>query len=753
MRGWSRALGIGIGTGLVGVFLGLMPFGIELEKNVGLNWLFKVRGPVAPPGEIVVVAINEETGPRLGFSPRVDEWPRSPTHGRLIDTLVDHDVGVIAFDIYFARPRSPDDDRALARSVARSKRVLLYELLEPRTVPVTGKQGLQTIWLWREVPVPPFDALADAARGLASFPLPKLQVPVYQTWNFKSSRADMMASMPAVALQLRAMRVYETWIDILRREGAAVGGVLPARATEIRTARQLRDAMRYTRLAFTEDPGLAARVLGVIDRLAPAGTGDPERRLLRALVHLYGGPENWFLNFYGIPGTVTTIPYHSVVEGRPRDFLGRPVDLAGKTVFIGYSDIFNAGQLDRFVTPFTTSDGVDLSGVEILATAYGNLLTANPVRQSAVAVTAAVLLLFGLALGIVSYFFPAFVAVPTAVVLMLAYGFAVQTAFALTNLWLPVVVPLFQLPLALVVGLTGQWMRERQRKRQISRAMSYYVPEDIVRDLSEKGLGPDTLNRVLYGTCLATDMSGFTTISETMAPKELAFFMNAYFEALSQPLKRQGVSMTEFRADSIMCAWTAEQPDAAVREKAVLAALEVVEAVGGFAMEHRNMRLMARVGLDDGMLYLGHTGGGGHFVYSILGDCANTASRLEGLNKYLGTHVLAARSVADGLDRFLLRPLGRFGLVGKAEATPVVEVLGRLDAADEGLLRLCERFAGALEAFQAGKLGQASGRFKAILRAYPEDGPSRFYLTLCRDYHRGNRERPEDPSVILMEAK
>ena len=46
---------------------------------------------------------------------------------------------------------------------------------------------------------------------------------------------------------------------------------------------------------------------------------------------------------------------------------------------------------------------------------------------------------------------------------------------------------------------------------------------------------------------------------------------------------------------------------------------------------------------------------GGHFVYSIVGDCANTASRVEGLNKHIGTQLLATESVVAGLDNILVR--------------------------------------------------------------------------------------------------
>jgi class 3 adenylate cyclase len=176
------------------------------------------------------------------------------------------------------------------------------------------------------------------------------------------------------------------------------------------------------------------------------------------------------------------------------------------------------------------------------------------------------------------------------------------------------------------------------------------LPEHLARDFTEKNLDQSALNRMTYSICFASDMAGFTTIAETLKPKELASFLNDYFETLSEPLRRQGVDVIEFRADGIMCAWTAEQPEPGIRRKALLAGLEAIEAVAGFEKRYARFSHSLRIGLEDGMAYVGHAGGGGHFVYSIVGDCANTAARIEGLNKYLHTQLLTSRSAMEGVE-------------------------------------------------------------------------------------------------------
>jgi len=110
--------------------------------------------------------------------------------------------------------------------------------------------------------------------------------------------------------------------------------------------------------------------------------------------------------------------------------------------------------------------------------------------------------------------------------------------------------------LALSLGLLTQYLQEHHKVRHISEAIRLYVPEEVSRALIGADLRPENVNQVTLSTCLATDMQGFSTIAESMNPGELAEFLNDYFETFSRPLRDHNVTVTEFRADAIMCAWT-----------------------------------------------------------------------------------------------------------------------------------------------------------------------------------------------------
>ena len=309
-----------------------------------------------------------------------------------------------------------------------------------------------------------------------------------------------------------------------------------------------------------------------------------------------------------------------------------------------------------------------------------------------------------------------------------------------------------QLPLALLIGLLGQYLLKRRKEEQMTKAIRYYLPESLVRDLAQREVDPTTLNRVVFGTCLATDMSDFVALAESKSPHELAVFMNQYFDALAQALKRHGVDVMEFRADMIMCAWIAPSRSAPVCRKGMEAAIEVSEIVTRFAQQRGSRHFNPRVGLKDGDVYVGHTGGGGHFLYSIVGDTANTAARLQSLNKHIGTHVLAANSVVQETNGLLVRPLGLFRLSGKAEPTSIFEILGRHECAKAEHLDLCARFAEGLAVFQHKEWERAASLFEAIAKSYVDDGPSRFYWAQSQKYA-GETPAHEGAAVIHMYEK
>ena len=76
----------GAAIGLLGLVLSFFPTVHDLEEDLGLGLLFKLRGAVKPPVEVLVISMDRESSERLNLSPNPDRWPRS-IHAALINRL------------------------------------------------------------------------------------------------------------------------------------------------------------------------------------------------------------------------------------------------------------------------------------------------------------------------------------------------------------------------------------------------------------------------------------------------------------------------------------------------------------------------------------------------------------------------------------------------------------------------------------------------------------------------------------------
>ncbi len=730
MRRHIKGLVLGILAGLIGTILGLTPLGADFEKHIGLDWLFLVRGPIEPPPEVAVVAINERDIAGLGLPSLPRDWPRS-IHGELIEELVARGASVILFDMDFQRPKAAEHDAAFARAVAAAERVVLFERLNGKRQPVYDMSGQQTGTIWIEELVPPIPVLADAARALAPFPVPKVQVNVYQYWPFKPSAGDA-ATLPAAALQVLALPFQRRWVEVLEQAGAPGTELLPRDAAGIGRALDVRQLMMTQRGIFATNPGLGDRVRTLLDEDGLALTAG-ERRLARALTGLYDGTDNRFLNFYGPPGSIPNIPYNAVLGSAQARVAPDTLDFTGKVVFVGLSDLYDPGQPDRFYTVFTNEDGVDLSGVEIAATAFANLLTDRSLRPAGVPDTVAILMLAGLVLGVVIYLLRAGIAVPLALLLSGFYVAAAQAAFNSADIWLPLAIPmLVQLPFVLFVGLLAQYLTEARSRRQLKTVFGQYVPPEIVDEMSrnpDESFSVEGESREM--SVLFCDIRSFTTISESLAADELKQLLNFFFTPMTRIIFEQRGTIDKYVGDMIMAFWGAPVHDPAHRQHAVEAALAMLEQVVEMrsAVHERNWpEINIGIGINTGMMNVGDMGSEYRRAYTVIGDAVNLGSRLEGLTKYYGVQLIISESTAAGLEGIELRCLDRVKVKGKSEPVTIYEPVGSSAAVSAELADEIRRSNRALDYYFSGELDRAREAFRLLHEARAEHRLYALYL-------------------------
>jgi len=119
--------------------------------------------------------------------------------------------------------------------------------------------------------------------------------------------------------------------------------------------------------------------------------------------------------------------------------------------------------------------------------------------------------------------------------------------------------------------------------------------------------------------------------------------------------------------------------------------------------------------------------------YTALGENVNLASRLEGLNKFVGTDCLISGDTQAAIGgRLVTRRLGLFTLKGFDKPVEVFEIVGRPDSA-ESAKPWREAFAEALRAYEGGHFELAAMAFRGVLELVPDDGPTQFYRDRLED--------------------
>jgi adenylate cyclase len=234
----------------------------------------------------------------------------------------------------------------------------------------------------------------------------------------------------------------------------------------------------------------------------------------------------------------------------------------------------------------------------------------------------------------------------------------------------------------------------------------------------------------MQGVCMATDAGQYTSLSETISPLELHKVINDYYGTIFPRVKGRKGRISDVIGDAMLAVWAAAKVDEKLRLNACHAALEIKSALVRFN-EDSEYPLATRMGLHYGEMRLGNVGAMEHFEYRAVGDTVNSATRIEGLNKVLGTRILVSASVIDGLQGFFHRELGTFLLKGKSQPITVFELVGTIDEIsnfDPDCLQLAEKFSQALDLFKAKEWEQALVLFRKINADFPGDGPTQFYI-------------------------
>jgi adenylate cyclase len=327
--------------------------------------------------------------------------------------------------------------------------------------------------------------------------------------------------------------------------------------------------------------------------------------------------------------------------------------------------------MDQRATPVSSVT----PGVFVHATLLDNLLAGDPVRDATLWAVLTILLLLSLGGALATLFTRR--AWQNGVVYVVFGGLSIVIAAAAypLGIWYPLTVQLLAVLLSVTAALLVHFATEGRQKMFIKKAFQHYlsgaVIERILDDPDRLTLGGERKELTIF----FSDIQGFSTFSEKMEPQQLTSLLNEYLTDMTNIIFEEGGTLDKYEGDAIIAFWNAplDQPDHALRAcRAALRCRDRLDERRAELKQKYGAELYARIGMHTGEVVVGNMGSHERFDYTVLGDAANLASRLEGANKPFGTYLMISEETRKQVEgQISVCPIGKIRVVGRNKPVSV----------------------------------------------------------------------------------
>ncbi|MGA2404747.1 MAG: adenylate/guanylate cyclase domain-containing protein [Syntrophobacteraceae bacterium] len=666
------------------------------------NWrvqFFAKPGPAT--GSIKMILLDQQS---LDWGKKQNglswPWPRE-VYAPIIDFCTRHGAKAVIFDVLYSEPSvyGMADDRALAAAISRAPffvgslclhRDANFSTSWPPRIPYRLSFNIEN---FQECIAGP--SADKTTRASATFPIEEV-----------ASSAAVLANviedpdMDGVFRRANLLRIFDG--KAIPSMGFAAFGIQCA---------------NNPGETGPKSPSQACPGKWEADRLQICGRNIPLDREGKMILR-FRGPSGVFQSY----SAAAVIESEILAGAGGKDTVESSETFKDAYVFFGFSA---PGLVDLRPTPLSNI----CPGVEIHATLLDNLLTGDFLRDTPpVAVVLSTLMLGILAaVSVASLATNAWHSLLGFALLAPMPAFIGFAAYPL-GLWWPVVVQEIAVLAALTGAIVLNYATEGRKKAFIKKAFRHYlspaVIERILEDPSHLKLGGERKELTIF----FSDLEGFSTISERLDPESLTSLLNVVLSDMTDIILDEGGTLDKYEGDAIIAFWNAplDQPDHA--ERACRAALKCQQKIRE-RQEEYSMRAGApvrmRIGINTGAVVVGNMGSAKRFDYTVLGDAANLASRLEGANKFFGTPIMVSGETWKKTSgKFAGRRLGLVRVVGRARPVEVFEPTGTEADADA----YNERFSLALAYCLEKRWREALDLFQSR----PDDPPARVYADRCR---------------------
>lgn len=239
---------------------------------------------------------------------------------------------------------------------------------------------------------------------------------------------------------------------------------------------------------------------------------------------------------------------------------------------------------------------------------------------------------------------------------------------------LPMLLPCLQLLLLAAFYLSAGFFRENRRRSQMKTVFAQYLPPAHIERLllNPAAVSLDGEKKLL--TVLFSDIRGFTTIAEQLAPQQLKHWLNRVFNVLTAQIHAHDGTIDKYVGDMVMAFWGAPLADAAHGQKAVQAALAMQAALDMLNRQFASEALplvQIGIGINSGEMNVGDMGSDFRRSYTVIGDAVNLASRLEALTTFYGVPLLVGESTKSLACELQYALVDKVQVKGKQQAVRI----------------------------------------------------------------------------------
>jgi adenylate cyclase len=296
--------------------------------------------------------------------------------------------------------------------------------------------------------------------------------------------------------------------------------------------------------------------------------------------------------------------------------------------------------------------------------------------------------------------------------------------------------PLAELLAMFVLVIVYRYATEERDKRQLRKAFQLYLNPEVMEEMLEDPQALQLGGKEVEMSVLFSDIRGFTTISEKLTPQALVHLLNEYLSPMTDIVFEERGTLDKYIGDAVMAFFGAPVPTPDHAANGCDAALKMITNLSRLREKWRIEspdipEIDIGIGVNSGSMVVGNMGSAQRFNYTVMGDNVNLASRLEGLNKEYGTHILISEPTLQAARKagrdYGVRELDSVRVKGKKEPVRLFELRSQTPSgADKPLL---DDYAEGLRLYRAQKFAQA----QLVFEQHPADGPSKMMIARCLD--------------------